>query len=40
MLLYAALVWVGSTILLPVFFAPWPEAYRQLTRGALAATFG
>jgi hypothetical protein len=40
MLLYAALICVGSTVLLPVFFAPWPEAYRQLTRGALATTFG
>lgn len=40
MALYAALLWVGSTILLPVFFAPWPEAYRQLTRSHLAATFG
>jgi hypothetical protein len=39
LLLYAAVIWVGSTILLPVFFAPWPEAYRQLTRGSLAATF-
>jgi hypothetical protein len=40
MALYAALLWIGSTILLPVFFAPWPEAYRQLTRSHLAATFG
>jgi hypothetical protein len=40
LILYAALLWVGSIIMLPVFFAPWPEAYRQLTRGALAATFG
>jgi hypothetical protein len=40
LIIYATLVWLGSTILLPVFFAPWPEAYRQLTRGALAATFG
>jgi hypothetical protein len=39
LILYAALVWVGSTVLLPVFFAPWPEAYRQLTRGAVTATF-
>jgi len=39
LVLYAALVWVGSIILLPVFFAPWPEAYRQLTRGAVTATF-
>jgi hypothetical protein len=34
------LVWAGSIILLPVFFAPWPQADRQLTRGGLAATFG
>ena len=39
LILYAALLWVGSIILLPVFFAPWPEAYRQLTRGAVTATF-
>ena len=39
LLIYAAVVWAGSIILLPVFFAPWPEAYRQLTRGAAAATF-
>jgi hypothetical protein len=40
LILYAAVIWVGSTFLLPMFFAPWPEAYRQLTRGHLAATFG
>jgi hypothetical protein len=39
LVLYAALVFVGSTFLLPVFFAPWPEAYRQLTHGELASTF-
>lgn len=39
LILYAALIWVGSIILLPVLFAPWPEAYRQLTRGAVTATF-
>jgi hypothetical protein len=39
LVLYAGLVLVGSTIMAPVFLAPWPEAYRQLTRGALAQTF-
>ena len=39
MVLYAGLVLVGSVILVPAFFAPWPEAYRQLTRGAVTATF-
>jgi hypothetical protein len=37
--LYAALVWIGSIVLLPVSFAPWAEAYRQLTHGDLAAIF-
>jgi hypothetical protein len=39
LVIYAALVWVGSIVLVPVLFAPWPEAYRQLTRGDLTATF-
>lgn len=39
LVLYAALAWVGLIVLLPVSFAPWPEAYRQLTRGAVTATF-
>jgi hypothetical protein len=37
--LYAALAFVGSIILLPVFFAPWAETYRQLTDNHLTATF-
>ena len=37
--LYAVLAFVASVILTPLFFAAWPEAYRQLTRGDLAATF-
>jgi hypothetical protein len=39
LIIYAALLWVGSVFLLPIFLAPWPEAYRQLTHGAAAATF-
>ncbi len=39
LILYAAVIWAGSIILLPMFFAPWPEAYRQLTQGHVAATF-
>jgi hypothetical protein len=39
LIIYAAVGWVGSIILLPMFFAPWPEAYRQLTQGHVAATF-
>ena len=35
----AAVIWVGSIVLLPMFFAPWPEAFRQLTQGHVAATF-
>jgi hypothetical protein len=37
--LYVVLVWIGSTVLFPLFFAPWPEVYRQLKGGELAATF-
>jgi len=37
--LYIALIWIGSTVLFPLFFAPWPEVYRQLKGGELAATF-
>ena len=37
--LYIVLIWVGSTVLFPLFFAPWPEVYRQLKGGELAATF-
>lgn len=37
--LYAVLAFIGSVILLPVFFAPWAETYRQLTHNDLAATF-
>ncbi len=37
--LYVALIWIGSTVLFPLFFAPWPEVYRQLKGGELAATF-
>jgi hypothetical protein len=37
--LYVVLIWVGSTVLFPLFFAPWPEIYRQLKGGELAATF-
>lgn len=37
--LHAALVW-GSTILLGVRFARWPQANRQLRRGAIAVTIG
>jgi hypothetical protein len=37
--LYAALAFIGSIILLPIFFAPWAEVYRQLTDHHLTATF-
>jgi hypothetical protein len=37
--LYVVLIWIGSTLLFPLFFAPWPEVYRQLKGGELAATF-
>jgi len=37
--LYIVLIWIGSTVLFPLFFAPWPEIYRQLKGGELAATF-
>jgi hypothetical protein len=37
--LYVVLIWLGSTLLFPLFFAPWPEVYRQLKGGELAATF-
>jgi hypothetical protein len=37
--LYIVLIWIGSTVLFPLFFAPWPEVYRQLRGGELAATF-
>lgn len=37
--LYVVLIWIGSTVLFPLFFAPWPEVYRQLKGGELAATF-
>ncbi len=37
--LYIVIVWLGSTVLFPLFFAPWPEVYRQLKRGELAVTF-
>jgi hypothetical protein len=37
--LYVVLLWIGSTALFPLFFAPWPEVYRQLKGGELAATF-
>jgi hypothetical protein len=39
LIVYVAVLWLGSIILLPMFFAPWPEAYRQLTQGHVAATF-
>jgi hypothetical protein len=39
LILYVALVWISSTLLLPLFFAPWPAAYRQLSGDELAATF-
>ena len=39
LVLYIVLIWIGSTVLFPLFFAPWPEAYRQLKGGELAATF-
>jgi hypothetical protein len=39
LILYAGLVLVGSTIMMPVFLAPWADAYRQLRHGALAQTF-
>jgi hypothetical protein len=39
LILYVALIWVSSTVLLPVFFAPWPAAYRQLVGDELSATF-
>lgn len=39
LILYVALIWAGSIVLLPVFFAPWPAAYRQLRGDDLAATF-
>jgi hypothetical protein len=38
--LYVGLVWVGSLVLFPLFFAPWAEAYRQLKRGEIESTFG
>jgi len=37
--LYVVVIWIGSTVLFPLFFAPWPEVYRQLKGGELAATF-
>jgi hypothetical protein len=37
--LYIVLIWIGSTVLFPLFLAPWPEVYRQLKGGELAATF-
>jgi hypothetical protein len=37
--LYIVLIWIGSTVLFPLFFAPWPYVYRQLQGGELAATF-
>jgi len=37
--LYIVLIWIGSTVLFPLFFAPWPDVYRQLKGGELAATF-
>jgi hypothetical protein len=37
--LYVVLIWIGSTLLFPLFFAPWAEIYRQLRGGELAATF-
>jgi hypothetical protein len=37
--LYIVLIWIGSTVLFPLFFAPWPDVYRQLEGGELAATF-
>jgi hypothetical protein len=36
---YVILIWIGSTVIFPLFFAPWPEVYRQLKGGELAATF-
>jgi hypothetical protein len=39
LVLYIVLVWIGSTVLFPLFFAPWPYVYRQLRGGELAATF-
>ena len=39
LVLYIVLVWIGSTVLFPLFFAPWPDVYRQLKGGELAATF-
>lgn len=37
--LYIVVIWLGSTVLFPLFFAPWPEVYRQLKGGELATTF-
>jgi hypothetical protein len=37
--LYIVMLWIGSTVLFPLFFAPWPDVYRQLKGGELAATF-
>ncbi|HEY1752668.1 MAG TPA: hypothetical protein VGG29_15530 [Caulobacteraceae bacterium] len=39
LILYVGLIWAGFTVLLSVFFAPWPAAYRQLVGDDLAATF-
>jgi hypothetical protein len=39
LVLYIVLIWIGSTVLFPLFFAPWPDVYRQLKGGELAATF-
>jgi hypothetical protein len=37
--LYIVMIWIGSMVLFPLFFAPWPDVYRQLKGGELAATF-
>jgi hypothetical protein len=39
LILYVVLVWISSTLLLPLFFAPWPAVYRQLSGDELTATF-
>jgi hypothetical protein len=39
LVLYILLVWIGSAVVFPLLFAPWPDVYRQLKGGELAATF-
>jgi hypothetical protein len=38
--LYVGLVWLGSLVLFPLFFAPWADAYRQLRGAEIETTFG